>query len=118
MVDMAGTDVKTVTMQFMDFVEYIIRHAPLLRSHKEFGDKMRDIRFEIGELEEKYSRILLAANGRGMVSEMLNKEEEYFDAIMASYPKHCEHGYNGLCPTCDAMQTPPESRQDGHYISG
>ncbi|HLE52726.1 MAG TPA: hypothetical protein VI755_11725 [Anaerolineales bacterium] len=22
-------------------------------------------------------------------------------------PKHCEHGYNGLCPVCDASQTPP-----------
>jgi hypothetical protein len=21
----------------------------------------------------------------------------------------CEHGYNGLCPTCDAMNTPPLS---------
>jgi hypothetical protein len=40
-------------------------------------------------------------------------EEEYFDAIMASYPKHCEHGYNGLCPTCDAMQTPPKDQMKG-----
>ena len=21
-------------------------------------------------------------------------------------PVHCEHGHNGLCPTCDAMMTP------------
>jgi len=26
---------------------------------------------------------------------------------LANVPPHCEHGYNGLCPTCDAMQTPP-----------
>jgi hypothetical protein len=38
------------------------------------------------------------------------KEDEYFDAIMASYPKHCKHGYNGLCPTCDAYNTPPERK--------
>jgi uncharacterized membrane protein YagU involved in acid resistance len=23
-------------------------------------------------------------------------------------PLHCEHGYNGLCPECDAMNTPPQ----------
>lgn len=26
---------------------------------------------------------------------------------LANVPPHCEHGYNGLCPICDAMQTPP-----------
>lgn len=32
----------------------------------------------------------------------------------ATHIKPCEHGYNGLCPECDAMQTPPISnRSDG-----
>ena len=72
---MAGIDVKTVTMKFMDLIDYAIYHAPLLRNHKEFGERMRDVRFEIGSIEENYQRVLLAAKGRGMVSEMLNMEE-------------------------------------------
>lgn len=26
---------------------------------------------------------------------------------LANVPPHCEHGYNGLCHTCDALRTPP-----------
>lgn len=26
--------------------------------------------------------------------------------VLRHRPQSCEHGYNGLCPTCDAMQTP------------
>jgi hypothetical protein len=26
-------------------------------------------------------------------------------------PLHCEHGYNGLCPECDAMNTPPKRNE-------
>jgi len=69
------SEVKTVTMKFMDLIDYAIYHAPLLRNHKEFGERMRDVRFEIGSIEENYQRVLLAAKGRGMVSEMLNMEE-------------------------------------------
>jgi hypothetical protein len=24
------------------------------------------------------------------------------------FAHHCTHGYNGLCPVCDALQTPPK----------
>ena len=33
----------------------------------------------------------------------------------ATHIKPCKHGYNGLCPECDAMQTPPISN---HTASG
>lgn len=69
------TQVKTVLDKYMDLIDYAIYHAPLLRNHKEFGERMRDVRFEIGSIEENYQRVLLAAKGRGMVSEMLNMEE-------------------------------------------
>lgn len=68
-------EVKTVVSKYMDLIDYAIYHAPLLRNHKEFGERMRDVRFEIGSIEENYQRVLLAAKGRGMVSEMLNMEE-------------------------------------------
>lgn len=46
--------------------------------------------------------------------------EEYFDLLDIEeadtehshgyYPGvFCEHGYNGVCPDCDALQTPPYS---------
>jgi hypothetical protein len=72
---MSDTTPKNVLSQYMDLIDYAIYHAPILRNHKEFGDRMRDVRFEIGEMVETYNRITLAAKGRGMVSEMDNIEE-------------------------------------------
>lgn len=69
------TQIKTVVSKYTDLIDYVIYHAPLLRNHKEFGEYMRDLRFEIGSLEDGYERVLLAAKGRGMVSEMDNWEE-------------------------------------------
>ena len=69
------TQVKTVLSRYMDLIDYAIYHAPVLRNHKDFGEYMRDVRFEIGNLEDSYERVLLAAKGRGMVSEMDNWEE-------------------------------------------
>ena len=61
--------------KFMRFVEYCIKHAPILRNHIAFGEQMQDIQSEITLLEDAYGRVLSAAQGRGMVSEMDNMEE-------------------------------------------
>lgn len=38
--------------------------------------------------------------------------DEYFEALIReSTPTHCEHGYNGLCPTCDAMNIVHEGKK-------
>lgn len=68
-------EVKTVLSKYMDLIDYAIYHAPLLRNHKEFGERMRDVRFEIGSIEDSYMRVLMAAKGRGMVSELASMEE-------------------------------------------
>lgn len=28
------------------------------------------------------------------------------------FPQHCEHGYNGLCPVCDAMNLVPRKERE------
>ena len=69
--------VKTtkVVSKFMELIEYAIHHAPILKNHKEFGEGMRDVRYEIAKLEETNTRLILAASGRGIVSEMENMKE-------------------------------------------
>ncbi len=68
-------EVMKPSSKFMRFVEYCIKHAPILRNHIAFGEQMRDIESEITLLEEAYGRVLSAAQGRGMVSEMDNMQE-------------------------------------------
>jgi hypothetical protein len=29
-------------------------------------------------------------------------------SVIRELPQTCEHGYNGICPRCDAMMTPPQ----------
>jgi len=38
-------------------------------------------------------------------------QDEYLDAVVAEGSlDECLHGYNGLCPYCDGMQTPPRQQ--------
>ena len=68
-------EVMKPSSKFIRFVEYCIKHAHILPNHIEFGDQVQDIQSEIILLEDAYGRVLLAAQGRGMVSEMDNMQE-------------------------------------------
>ena len=68
--EMKAIHPQTLVDKFTDFADYCAEHGKTLRNHREFGDRIRDLRYEIGQVEEGYKRVLAAANGRGMPSEM------------------------------------------------
>lgn len=48
-------------------------------------------------------------------------DEQYHHAVHISCipdtaPAHCEHGFNGLCHTCDAMMMAPQWEADKHIL--
>ena len=56
-------------------MQFCFEHGGTLRNHIAFGTMARELRVHIVDLEAEIKRVILAARGRGMVSEMENMDE-------------------------------------------